>query len=65
MICMERWLNMTMIVRKRLIRDGYTFIPANRYKLEEGYYSAIDLLLVLRRRKGEKDVVQFILDRLE
>ena len=65
MICLKRWENMTTIVRRKLMAEGYTFIPPNRYEMEPGYYSATDILLMLRRRKNEKEIVKFLLDMLE
>lgn len=65
MIHEARWANFTTIVRRKILADGYTFIPSNRHGIEPGYYSAQELVMILRRRKAEKGVVQFILDMLE
>lgn len=65
MICEERWQNLPKVMRRRMLAEGYTFIPSNQYGIEPGSYSSRDLITILRRRKAEKSVVQFILDMLE
>jgi len=65
MISATQWENFPKVVRQKFIRNGYVYFPENKHGLREGCYSPSDILLMLRRRKTEKEIVQFILDRLE
>lgn len=66
MIKMNQWLHFTEERRAQKIASGiYTFIPDNDYGVPSGYFRDEDLILVLRERKAEPRLVQFILDMLE
>lgn len=66
MIKMTQWLHFTAERRAQKIASGiYTFIPDNDYGIPSGYFMDRDLIVVLRERKAEPKVVQFILDMLE
>jgi hypothetical protein len=66
MIPLAQWNHFTTNRRAAKILSGeYTFIPSNSYGIKPGYFRDADLVLVLRERKAEPEVVQFILDMLE
>ena len=66
MIPLKQWNAFTPKRREEKLATGnYTFIPTNSYGMPTGYFQDADLIEVLRRRKAEPSVVQFILDMLE
>lgn len=66
MIRLKKWNSFTEERRKEKLLTGlYTFIPTNSYGIPTGYFRDEDLVMVLRERKAEPGVVQFILDMLE
>lgn len=64
MITEKQWLAFSP-KRRREKLPFYTIIPKNRLGIEPGYYTNDDLIVMLRRRKADAAVVQFILDMLE
>ena len=66
MIPIKQWEAFTPARRKeKLLSGAYTFIPSNSHGLKEGYYLDSDIVLMLRHRKEERSIVDFILDMLE
>jgi hypothetical protein len=66
MITRQKWVELDPTERKKNLASGnYTYIPPNTLGLVEGFYLNDDIVLMLRRRRADPQVVKFILDMLE
>ncbi len=66
MIQLKRWNALPEKLRREKAASGlYTFIPSNSHGIPTGYFQDADIVMVLRERKAEPKVVQFVLDMLE
>jgi len=59
----RQWLAFSLERRTEKFATGlYTIIPSNDFGIVPGYYRDEDLMLVLRERRRESAVVNFILE---
>lgn len=41
------------------------YIPSNKYRIKEGYYSLVGIISLLRQHKNSPEKIQFLADMLE